>query len=505
MTPPLSRRRLLSHASLLALAQLTSCAGLKRPVGQATAGGAIPTPDWDSLDKALRGTLLQPGDSSFAGRSESWNKRYDHRQPAALAQCKSIDDIRTCIQWATQRDVPIVARSGGHSYAGYSTTQGLLIDISGLNGEPGFDPNTGYMRVDGGAINDTLYKALPSKRRAVTHGRCAVTHGRCKSVGVGGLVLGGGVGFNMRAHGLLIDQLVSTDILLADGSMKTCSATSNPDLFWALRGGGGGNFGINTSFTFRTFEVDQVTVCNITWRDQLDRLLPVMLERIPQATQAFGSKLSVVHHSQKGMSINLLGQLHGPRSQLDAILKEFNAISNPYDLSIVSDDYWKEQPSFLGEDSKREFSHERSSFAFPTLNEPALARTILENMRKWPGTHELTTWKAFFTGGQIDKVRNHETAYSHRGASMLTSVELNWESKDSQESLDKNEEWLTRFHRELQDHTSSQCYQNFIDDSQTDYLRAYYGENLSRLVDVKRAVDPRNVFTYKQGIPVRRA
>lgn len=490
MTTHLSRRRLLSHASLLALAQLTGCSALKRATGEST--------DWASLAKQLRGRLLTPGSLGFDTLSRSWNKRYDDRKPAALAQCQTIDDIRTCIQWAQQKKVPIVARSGGHSYAGYSTTKGLLIDLSKLDSTPRFTPSNGHVSVDAGARNKTLYNALPPLKRSVTHGRCV-------SVGVGGLVLGGGVGFNMRLHGLLIDQLESTDIMLADGSIKTCSSHSNPDLFWALRGGGGGNFGINTSFTFRTFEVGQVTVCNITWRDKLDQLLPVMLERIPQATKAFGSKLSVVNDAKKGLAINLLGQLHGPREQLDAILKEFMAIAAPSESKIETDDYWKEQPSFLGEDSKREFSHERSSYAFPGLRIGTLAKTILEHMRAWPGTHALTTWKSFFTGGQIDAVRNDETAYSHRGATMLTSVELNWEHDDTQEVLDKNEDWLNRFHRDLEDLTSHQCYQNFIDDAESDYLHAYYGANLPRLIDVKTAVDPHNVFTYRQGIPVRRA
>src|SRR5262249_15068484 len=141
-------------------------------------------------------------------------------------------------------------------YAGYSTTPGLMIDLGGLRGVD-FDPATRVATVGGGVINSTLYAAL--QRNGVT-----ITHGRCPRVGVGGFFLGGGIGFNMRAHGLACDQLKATQIVTADGQVRTVDGSA--DLFWACRGGAGGNFGINTSFSVQTFDVPrQLTVFSLSW------------------------------------------------------------------------------------------------------------------------------------------------------------------------------------------------------------------------------------------------
>jgi FAD/FMN-containing dehydrogenase len=164
-----------------------------------------------------------------------------HRFPAGVARCANASDVAQSILWAREYTVPFVARCGGHSYAGYSTTPGLMIDLGLLN-RIDFDPATRVATIGGGTLNSTLYPTL--QKLGVT-----ITHGRCPTVGVGGFFLGGGIGFNMRAHGLACDQLVGTQLVTADGQVRTVDPTS--DLFWACRGGAGGNFGVNTSFRAR--------------------------------------------------------------------------------------------------------------------------------------------------------------------------------------------------------------------------------------------------------------
>ena len=196
-----------------------------------------------------------------------------------------------------------------------------------------FDPKTLKATAGGGAKNQTLYDNLPGLGVSVTHGRCA-------SVGVGGLVLGGGIGFNMRMHGLLIDQLLETEIITAKGEKLICNKDTNKSLFWACRGGGGGNFGINTSFTFQTFPVDQVTVFSLAWTSNLDELLKVALDLLPGMPNEFGCKLAVVNSAKSGLSITLLGQIVGSKAPLTKLLDELSRCSKPSEEVVKPMAYW---------------------------------------------------------------------------------------------------------------------------------------------------------------------
>ena len=356
-----------------------------------------------------------------------------------------------------------------------------------------YDQTTGIAKVGGGAHNSNLYSDLPPFN-------VAVTHGRCSPVGVGGLTLGGGIGFNMRLHGLLIDQLIETTLVTASGEVLRCNERENADAFWACRGGGGGNLGINTSFTFQTFPVDTLTVFDIVWTANLDSLLPFALTYLPTTPDEFGCKLSVV---QDGMMlrIDLLGQLVGTEAEVQALLAPLYALATPTQEIIKTVDYWDGQ-AFLSEDGRPEYAHERSRYLFDDMP-PEGAATILDYLRRWPGTQAETNWKMFLMGGAVSDVPSDATAYVHRSATMISSIELEWTAEDSQEVVARNQAWLTEFHQAMTAFTSSQSYQNFIDESENDFLRAYYGSNLERLVQIKSKLDPDNLFRFPQSIPTR--
>jgi hypothetical protein len=286
------------------------------------------------------------------------------------------------LQWAQEHKVPFVGRSGGHSYAGYSTTPGLMIDLSQMDSLT--SDSSGLVKVDAGSRNATLYSKLPPLSRAVTHGRC-------EEVGVGGLVLGGGVGFNMRWRGLLIDQLVATELMTADGKVHQCRKDKNPDYLWACKGGGGGNFGINTSFTFQSFEVGHVTVFDLSWTDDIDTLFPLALELLPTLPDEFGCKLWLVR-KRDSFTLNLLGQFHGPESELRRLLSPLLNRGKASKERIEYKPYWDVQTSFLGEDGSPEYSHERSRYVFKPISSKGVA-TILSQMRSWPGTSAQTSWR----------------------------------------------------------------------------------------------------------------
>ncbi len=489
-----SRRQFLKYSSGLALSQLPWLSGcVTTPL--VTTESSVDPKAWQELADHLKGPLLRPGSQGFDALAGTWNLRYKKVQkPAGIARCKSVADVQACLQWAQAHKLPLVARSGGHSYAGYSTTPGLMIELKLMDGLE-YDIPSGRATTGGGARNLTLYKGLPSRH-------CAVTHGRCSSVGVGGLVLAGGIGFNMRRHGLLIDQLLETQMVTASGQVLRCNAHENARLFWACRGGGGGNFGINTSFTFQTFPVKNVTVFDLTWTTNLDELLPAALDLLPATTDRLGCKLSVFRKAGGALGINLLGQLVGEVAEVRKLLAPLYRIAAPAEIALKSVDYWDAQTEYLGEDGSPEYSHERSRYAYRPFS-AACCRTILKHMRAWPGTHAGTSWKMFLTGGAIARVAPDATAYCHRAAIAITSMELNWHADDTPQNLAVNEAWLNRFHAAMAEHTSHECYQNFIDNSEKHYLRAYYGKNLEGLVKVKHEIDPGNVFRYPQSIPVR--
>src|ERR1044072_2180610 len=171
------------------------------------------------LSNRLPGPVLRPADFDFTKFNLPNNLRYADVRPAGIALCASNGDVAEAIQWCRQYNVPFVSRSGGHSYAGFSMTTGLTIDLSMMNA-PYYDPGTGVVRIGAGARNQILYAAL---RKA----NIAITHGRCPTVGVAGFVLGGGIGFNMRANGLACDQVVESEIVLADGRVRTLDARHN--------------------------------------------------------------------------------------------------------------------------------------------------------------------------------------------------------------------------------------------------------------------------------------
>lgn len=455
-----------------------------------------PTGNWVELEKSLKGTLIMASDIDFSKFNTQYALAYLSVKPQAIALCQSEDDVVQCVKWARQNNMPIAARTGGHSYAGFSRTTGLIIDLSQMTNIQ-FDASTNVATLEGGVHNQQVYKA----------GRAAsssVTHGRCKGVGVAGLVLGGGIGFNMRKHGLTCDQLLSTRMVLASGAIITVSANENPEVFWAIRGAGGGNFGIHTQFKFQMFPVTTVIWFRIQWRKELERVFDSFQEVALQAPPELGAKFMLnARQGEKGKSnelyIEILGQFAGEENQLRSLLKPVYQISAP-SLEIIQQlPYWDAQ-EFLSEDGNPEYAHERSRFCFDKISAEG-RDTIFRNLRRWPGTSVDAMWKYFLLGGKIKERGKNETSFQFRDASMITSIDLEWLPADT-EVLEENFKWLDAFHDEMEKYTSPNCYVNFIDGRQKNHLDAYYSEHLQRLKSVKRQLDPENIFNYPQSIPL---
>ena len=204
---------------------------------------------FDSLSSALRGPVIQPGDEGYDGARAVYNAMID-RRPAAIAECSDVADVMTAVRFARENGLTVAVRGGGHNAGGLGVwDDALVIDLSAMRGVT-VDPEAKTVRAEGGCVWGDVDHATHAFGLATPSGILSTT-------GVGGLSLGGGIGYLARRFGLTVDNLLAADVVLADGSFVTATADSHPDLFWALRGGGG-NFGIVTSFLFRCHDVGDV-------------------------------------------------------------------------------------------------------------------------------------------------------------------------------------------------------------------------------------------------------
>ncbi|QPF73581.1 FAD-binding oxidoreductase [Roseateles sp. DAIF2] len=269
----MDRRRFLTAAGgLTGGLWLPGCGGGGGGSGETATPPVIPPPaglDWEPLARQLQGQLLRPGQTGYDTARRPANARYDTLQPQALARCNTPADVVAALAFARQHKLPLTPRGGGHSYVGASTGEGLVIDVGPMNAVR----LEGEVAVIGaGATLADVYAAL------IDAGRC-IAAGSCVSVGIAGLTLGGGFGVLDRRYGLTCDQLVGARLVLADGRQLDCSATQNPELLWALRGAGGGQFGIVTELRLSThaltplcrfgaaYRVDELPAVLAAWQD----------------------------------------------------------------------------------------------------------------------------------------------------------------------------------------------------------------------------------------------
>ena len=246
------------------------------------ASGPPAAADWTALGRDLSGLLVRPGESGYTTARELFDPRFDSLHPAGIAYCRNPHDVATCLAFAGRFGLPVAARCGGHSYAGWSSTSGLIVDVTRM---AGVNVSGTTATVGAGTRLIDFYSGLSA------HGR-AVPGGSCPTVGVSGLTLGGGVGVVARAYGLTCDNVSSLQIVTADGQVRTCDGSQNSDLFWACRGGGGGNFGVVTSFTYRTHPAGDIILFFLSWPwPAAARVIAAWQSWAPHAPDALWSNL----------------------------------------------------------------------------------------------------------------------------------------------------------------------------------------------------------------------
>ncbi len=461
---------------------------------------AAPSPTWLSaaasrdsdprlraLDRAVRGPVLTPSSPKYAGARLVFDGLYDAVHPLAVVRPLDVADVSAVIKWARTTGVHIVARSGGHSYGGYSTTDGVVVDLAHL---AGVRVVAGRAIVGPAARLGNLYGALGA------HG-LAIPAGTCPSVGIGGHALGGGFGLASRAWGLAADNLVAVHIATADGKVLLADASHASDLYWACRGGGGGNFGIVTQLTFRTHPATGGSYFIATWPwAQVEEVLASFLHWAPAAPDSLGSVCRLAA-GPGGPTVQVFGQFLGSEADLTAAL----ATLGPAAAKLVTGtatwlDLVRRWAGCLG--------HTLASCSAPGQQVFVGASDYLARV---PSTAQLAAFRHAVEargaasgallvdayGGALNRISPAATAFAHR--TMLASVQY-FAAGGSHSARS----WVDASRAALAPATSGAAYVNYIDPHLANWQRAYYGTNLPRLRRVKRRYDPTNLFHFAQSI-----
>lgn len=454
--------------------------------------------DWSKLARSLHGRLLTPGEPGYATAALPYNELYASIRPRGIAVCADASDARTALLWARETGEQFTVMSGAHSYAGYSTCPGLIIEMSSLN-HVSFDHSSGQVTIGVGVRNHQLFSTLPPLRVGLPHGRCPKT-------GVGGFVLGGGFGFTSRTMGMLSDTLVRTEIIAASGDILTCDSHSNPDLYWACRGGAGGSFGINTSYTLQTHPLpERVSVYQISWPwseapAALKALQAMMLTAPDELSCRIGLGADGLAH--KEFVTNTLGEYTGPVAQLRELLAPVIAAAKPTTVKVEEVSIAK-AVQFLAADVPFDRFAAKSSYTSDAFSDAAVSKLIAE-LERIPGSSNSggTGIAIFCLGGAVNRVPSDATAYVHRNGRFLINFEITWEPYDTQGVVAAQQAWLQSIYDTMQPYVLPESYQNWPDRTLTDWERAYYGSNLKRLTEVKARYDPHDRFKYAQSVPL---
>ncbi len=435
------------------------------------------------------GTLVTREDTGFDSERFGWNAMID-RRPALIARCLCTADVAAAVRHAAGHGLTAVARCGGHSVSGASLPQdGLLVDLSGLKSIE-VDPETRVARVGGGVLLGELDAALQA------HG-LAVTAGVEPETGVGGLTLGGGIGFLARKLGLTIDSLVGAEVVLADGSVVEASADSHPDLFWALRGGGG-QFGIVTRFDFHATPVGpEVVVAQAFYplskahevmrfvrrfmHDASDdlTLVPVFMtvppvDPFPAEWQGKHAVAAVACHA---------GEPQAAKAQLQPLLELGDMMLGFIDSQL----YVEFQKTFAGASPHGGRFYWKSIFVDDLSDE--LTGVLVEGLQSLPGEYSQIFMETL--GGAVARVGVQDSAFANRTARYNLGISAGWANPDCDAEIMSA---ARATYEKLKQFSDGTVYLNYLDRDELGRAREGFGPNFERLQQVKRRYDPNAVF-----------
>ena len=483
------------------------------PTTTSTTLGPPTSSDWATLAGSLAGSLILPTDGAYAADALLYNAKFVGLHPQAIAYCASADDVARCVDFATAHQTAFAARSGGHSYGGYSSSPGLVIDVSRLS-SISVDERANTATVGAGAKLIDVYNALGAHRRLLPSGSCP-------TLGISGITLGGGIGVFGRKYGLTSDNLRSLELVTADAQRVTAGATEHPDLLWASRGGGGGNFGVATSLEFTVHPMPEVTLFTLQYPwPAAATMFEAWQHWCLTAPDELWSTCQLFTQGGYGYLAQVGGVYCGPPSALTGLLAalERSIATTPTYRFVAAEEYLTameieagcagltvaachlttQNPA--GTLTRSAYSAKSSYVDAPmTSARSALVVGAVEHLHAAaPTVGGGLAFDAY--GGAINRVAPDATAFVHRDKLAGVQATYSWSSATPLSEITAGAQWLTWLGTNVFDPTTG-AYQNYIDPTLADWASAYYGSNLARLEVVKTKYDPENHFAFAQSIP----
>ncbi|WP_405793803.1 FAD-binding oxidoreductase [Streptomyces sp. NBC_01506] len=480
-----------------------------------TAGdGAGEAVDWDELIDLVQGTVVLPSDSGYAFAKQGILEYFDSLSPKAIVYCESADDVSATVRFAREHHLPVRPRSGGHNLAGWSTGEGVIIDVSRLN----------QLRVGDSTIHiGPGAQSIDALTELATHGKQIIT-GTCPTVCAGGFLSGGGIGLQTRKFGIGSDHLVSARLVLADGREVRASATEHPDLYWAIRGGGGGVFGIVVEFEVTPVDAPTIVYYNTMW--PWAKALEVVTEWqewCSRGSADLGSVLSILlldGASEDEPMVQINGVHHGSPADIETALNELaaatgatplvrTAVELPYDEAmkhvygcetITVRECHREGTNPEAVLPRQPFMHERTRLLGRPTGVTA-AKELLDAFSADLREGEGRNLYLMALGGAANEVGRTDTAYVHRDAEFFVAcATLLFVPSPEPEEEEAAHVWPARAFDVIDPVSTGGTYLNFPNPDVDDWQQAYHGENYARLVEVKRDYDPTNFFGHPQSI-----
>jgi FAD/FMN-containing dehydrogenase len=435
--------------------------------------------------------------------------------------------VSAVVDFARAQDLPLVIRGGGHSFAGYSTGNGLVVDLGPIDAVE-VDAGGERARLGAGLTLLELYRDLWPYRKAISAGTCP-------TVGLTGLTMAGGLGVLSRRHGLTCDNLIEVELVTADGRLLRANDAENADLYWATRGGGGGNFGIVTALSFRLVPVDTTFThahYEFPW-SAASKVLSAWQEWLPGSPREAWSIVELETQApQDGAPPTVaLEIVHaGPEEEVGSIVAGLldaigaaatkqNSSSGPF-YDVERDFFCKGlRPKEIGLAGKtpagqfpRSAVYSKSDVAaghwpaagFDTLVD-AIARRQRDptlTPRRFSGAHTVGKVLIEAADGAVNSVAPDATAFVHRDNLFVAQFQARWRHDAKPDVVDANLEWVNDLYAAVEPYRSGSAYQNYIDADLGDWEQAYYGANLARLSEVKSRYDPDDFFSFAQSIPL---
>lgn len=451
------------------------------------------TMSFSNLEEKLSGEIILPTNDNYDETRTIYNAMID-KYPGCIVKCKNSEDVTQAILFARKKRLEVSIRSGGHNGPGLALVDdGLVIDLSPMKGIR-VNPEKKTVRVEPGCTWGDVDAATHKYGLATVSGVLSTT-------GVGGLTLGGGHGYLTRKYGLTIDNLISTDVILADGKHVHANEKENPDLFWALRGGGG-NFGVVTSFEYRLHPVKNVIAGPMFWPlDQLETTLKWYRDWLPQmpddvyafylvAEVAAGDPFPEEIHGEK--VCGLLWCYTGPKEKFDSIARQARNVAEPIFEFTGEMPYPSLQSMFDGLYPPGHQWYWKGDFVKEISDE-----AINEHLRFARVPTPQSTMHLYPVDGAVQGVGKDETAWNKRDARwsmVIVGVD------PDPENVDKIKTWARDYWEALHPHTLGGSYINFMMEEGQDRVEASYGDNYKRLQKVKAKFDPDNFFHVNQNI-----